>query len=104
MQCGGLLGGITAWHVRKLCDSPWEGGGGYTPDQVGRMTPDQVWFRLCKSDVFEKANRLTKPEPVEKPSEEGSVMIRGEDGTRRAVKVVRAADVVKKKRRRRKRG
>lgn len=30
-----------------LCESPWSGGAGYTPEQVARLTLDQVWFRLC---------------------------------------------------------
>ncbi len=33
--------------MRLLCNNPFDGGGGYTPEQVGDMTPDQVYFRLC---------------------------------------------------------
>ena len=49
---GGLLGGLTAYHLRMLCESPWNGGGGYTAEQVGRMTLDQIWFRLCDLDIL----------------------------------------------------
>ena len=39
--------GITSWHVRMLTDNPWNGGGGYTYEQVAVMTPDQIYHRLC---------------------------------------------------------
>ena len=38
--------GIGVYEIRILCESQWEGGGGYTPQQVGDMTPDQVYLRL----------------------------------------------------------
>ncbi len=109
MQCGGLLGGITAYHLRLLCESPWEGGGGYTPEQVGRMTPDQVWFRLCKIDVLKNApSRVDKRELPEQIPEGEGVLIRGQDGKLIRVPVVKASDLVKKpgrrEKRRRKRG
>ena len=55
----GLDYGINAWHIRLLCENPWEGGGGYTPQQVADMTPDQIYFRLCKLEMFED-NRTKK--------------------------------------------
>jgi len=35
-----------------LCENPWNGGGGYTPEQVGQMTLDQIWFRLCDIETL----------------------------------------------------
>lgn len=98
VECGGLLGGINAYHLRRLCESPWEGGGGYTPEQVGRMTPDQVWFRLCNLDILKRAGERTKKpvQPEEVPEGEG-VLLRGPDGKLRRVPVVKAKDLVVKK-------
>jgi hypothetical protein len=42
----GLLYGITAWHVHILCDNPMEGGHGYSPREVGRLTLDQIIMLL----------------------------------------------------------
>jgi len=50
---GGLMFGINAYVIRMLCEDPFNSGGaGYTPQQVGDMTPDQVWFRACDKDIF----------------------------------------------------
>jgi len=43
---GGLLYGINCWHIRILCDNPMDGGRGYTPEQVGALTIDQVLMLL----------------------------------------------------------
>lgn len=50
----GLLGGVTAYHLRILIDNPWSGGAGYTLEQVSRMTLDQIWSRLCEIDILKK--------------------------------------------------
>lgn len=31
--------------IRELCNSPFDGGAGYTPQQVGDMTLDQIFMR-----------------------------------------------------------
>jgi len=88
VESSGLLGGVTAHHLRMLCENPWNGGGGYTPEQVGRMTLDQIWFRLCDIEVLKRkvGGRVEKMEAMEassmiKTDEDG--MIRGmtADGT-----------------------
>lgn len=100
VECGGLLGPLTAYHLRMLCESPWEGGGGYTPEQVGRMTLDQVWFRLCNLKIFKTTNRLTKPDPPEEvPPGEGP-LVRGPDGKLKRVELVKASELVKREGRR----
>jgi hypothetical protein len=119
---GGLLGELTAWHLRMLCESPWEGGGGYTPGQVGEMTQDQVWFRLCKLETLKMpvGGRVEKVEAwqataVLKPDADGTVAGRDADGNpirgriggeSLARRLIREAEERKagRKRRRRKRG
>jgi hypothetical protein len=58
------LGGITAYHFRLLCENPWQGGGGYTPEDVGNMTLDQIWFRLCDKGILKNkiGDRVMKRE------------------------------------------
>lgn len=82
VDTGGLLGGLTAYHIRLLCENPWEGGGGYTMDEVGQMTLDQIWARLCDRDVLKKSmgNRTSEVDSLEipavlRPDKDG--MIRG---------------------------
>jgi len=41
--------GIGPRHIRLLTDNPWEGGGGYTPQEVRDMTIDQVYMRLSEA-------------------------------------------------------
>jgi hypothetical protein len=63
---GGLDFGINSYHLRMLCESGWNGGGGYTPEQVGDMTPDQIYFRLCEIDLLKrnKEGRRVRKVPV----------------------------------------
>jgi hypothetical protein len=89
----GLLGGITAYHLRMLCENPWSGGGGYTPEQVGRMTLDQIMFRLCDLDLL----RARSSAPIElsahatvqalKADDEGLYKGRAIDGSRIRAKI-----------------
>ena len=37
-------------HVRRLCESTMNGGYGYTPQQVGELTLDQVFMLLVDKD------------------------------------------------------
>lgn len=46
------MGGVTAYHLRMLTENPWNGGGGFTWEQVGRMTLDQIFGRLCEMDIL----------------------------------------------------
>lgn len=41
-----MLYGIGCWHIHLLCDNPWVGGRGYTPNQVAEFTLDQVLMLL----------------------------------------------------------
>ncbi len=71
-----------------LCENPWEGGAGYTPEEVGRMTLDQIWFRLCDKKILkrEPGGRVEKMETLMaagtlKPGKDGKVKGRAADGT-----------------------
>ena len=84
----GLLGGLTAWHLRVLTESPWDGGGGYTLEEVGRMSLDQIWSRLCKMDILKQdvGGRVEKVESLAAASiietdNRGFVKGRASDGT-----------------------
>ncbi len=88
VESGGLLGGITAKHLRWLCESGWNGGAGYTLEQVGRMSLDQIWFRLCDAKFLERevggrTERMGSLAAVGtlKPGKDGKVMGRAADGT-----------------------
>ena len=80
-----LLFGITTWHVRILCDNPWEGGAGYTPEQVYRMTIDQILMRLTDKKLLEgKGKRGQAMLPMAAAAlanKEGFIKGRAADGT-----------------------
>ncbi len=87
----GLLFGISVYHLRILCESPWNGGCGYTPAEVGAMTPDQVYFRLCDLDVLKKrAGRsvVEKRPPMAFPQG----MVRGKDADGNPITLPRRKD------------
>lgn len=84
VESGGLTGGVTAWHLGVLCDNPWNGGGGYDPNQIAMWSLDQIWFRLCGLDILKMDGRTEKVKPGEvgfEPDEDGRIMGRAEDGT-----------------------
>jgi len=85
--CTGLLAGITAYHIRILTEAPFNGGGGLSYEDVGNMTPDQVWHRLCKMDLLERTvgNRTrdysgVSAQGVLETDEEGFVKGRDSEG------------------------
>jgi len=64
------------------------GGGGYTPDEVGMMSLDQIWFRLVDMDILKnksggKPKKVSRLEAVGSlsPDENGLVKGRAADGT-----------------------
>lgn len=83
----GLLMGITVYHLRLLCESDWNGGCGYSPDQAAEMTLDQIFFRLCDKDMlkFDLGKREAKVKSegvgsVIKTDSKGRVRAKTEDG------------------------
>lgn len=81
--------GITTWHIRILCENPWEGGAGYTPEQVGNMTLDEVLMRLADKKVLKakmnrssrKGDSVTLKEVSSLASSDGTIKGRSKDGT-----------------------
>ena len=85
VETGGLLvsvGRVNSWMLRLLCENPWEGGGGHSPGEVARWTPDQVWFRLCDKNLLKLSGRTQSVSPgAVKVGEDGAVAGRAADGT-----------------------
>lgn len=84
----GLLGGLSAYEIRILVENPWNGGGGYSYEQVGKMTLDQIWSRLCDIELLKRpvGMRTKKMSPEAavgglQRSEDGTVRGRAADGT-----------------------
>lgn len=82
---GGLNFGITAWHLRWLTNDGFNGGAGYTPNEVAEMTPDQIWFRLCDEKFLRNApgkgrTRSVSVEEVAVLSKDGKLKGRAADG------------------------
>jgi len=71
----GLMFGLTIWHFRMLQENPWEGGGGYTPQEVAQFTPDQVYCRCADLKVLQ-AKEGTGVSKVS--SEEAVAMVDGD--------------------------
>jgi len=68
-----------------LIENPWDGGAGYTPQQVAQMTPGQIWFRLVDKKIINKGavRRTAKMEPGlvrAKADKDGMISARDADG------------------------
>lgn len=77
-----LLCGVGPKHIRMLCESSWDHGGyGYTPEEVGRLTLDQIFMLLGDRKVLRAGGkrRTMKAEAV-KTTDDGHVMGRDKDG------------------------
>ena len=76
--------GIAPRHIRILCDNPWDGGRGYTPEEVGRMTLDEIIMLLTDKKLLRVTGktRVTKVAPLSvKPDKDGMARGRAADGT-----------------------
>ncbi len=82
---GGLLCGITPYHVRALCDDAWNGGRGHRLKDVAEMTLDQVLFLLADKKMLTKNKDDQRTESVNpgtlKKGKDGKVAGRAADGT-----------------------
>lgn len=122
---GGLLRGITSYHLRMLTENVMEGGGGFDPRDVAEWSLDQIFFRLCDVELLKKGvgGRTKKIDPSEasahvKPQPDGTLKGRTADGdvvTKRVggkslarqlmeEEEARKAEGKKRRKRRRKRG
>lgn len=79
----GLLYGVTTWHVRVLCDNPWDGGRGYTPKEVGELSVDQVLMLLTDRKLLlaRRGKHVTAEQAVVLAGEDGAFRGRSVDGT-----------------------
>lgn len=77
----GLDYGITVWHLRMLMEHPWNGGAGYTPNEVAEMTLDQIVIRLLPIDMMKDRRELSSDEVAAAADEEGKLRVRLADGT-----------------------
>ncbi len=78
----GLLCGISAWHVRVLCDSPEEGGHGYTPDQVGSMTLDQIIMLMVdRKNLLNRKSTISPMNAASLAGPDGKIKGRASDGS-----------------------
>lgn len=50
--------GFAPWHVRILCNNPFEGGLGYTPQQVGDLTLDEAFMLMTDKAVLRRSGKL----------------------------------------------
>ena len=84
---GGLLCGITPYHIRLLVDDPWEGGRGLSATSVGDLTLDQIYMLLVDRKVLLAKSRKgggvrMAPQNVSaKADKDGMVRGRAADGT-----------------------
>ena len=79
----GLLYGISAWHVRLLCDNAFDGGRQYTPRDVGELTLDQVFMLLTDRKMLLKrtSNLSALQAGSSLADKEGMIAGRAADGT-----------------------
>ena len=80
-----LMCGVAPRHIRRLCDSPFDGGRGYTPRQVGELTIDQIYSLLCDSENLRKDAKVRSvsmtPMQVLKADKNGTIPGVAGDGT-----------------------
>lgn len=85
--------GITSRYLRMLVENPWNGGRGYTPKEVGEMTPDQIYFCLCDATILNdrKGERVKKMKVASggplQVDESGRVVGMMEDGSQIRAKI-----------------
>ncbi len=76
--------GIAPWHVYQLCKNPFDGGFGYTPQQVGDLTLDQIYMlfsdqaNLRRRDV--KIRTMESLEGISLLQKDGTIHGRSESG------------------------
>jgi hypothetical protein len=91
-----------------LCENPWNGGRGYTPNEVAEFTPDQIYFLLCDANVLKrKEGRRTKAVPSASGKLKGRTadgeLIELEAGGKTMLQIVQEREAAKKRRGRRRR-
>ena len=65
-----------------LCDNVMEGGRGYTPQQVGEMSLDQVLMLLTdRKQLLNRKKTIPSMEAVHLATKDGNILGRAADGT-----------------------
>ena len=96
---GGLLCGVTTYMIRILCESPnaisreARGQMGYSPQQVGEMSIDQIYmlltdWRVLRSKGKDRVEKINTTNLIGMADEEGFVRGRAADGTPMKLKSV----------------
>ncbi len=76
----GLMCGIGAREFKFLCDNPFSGGLGMSPQDVMNLTLDQIVLLLCPEENLPTSG-LKKMNPGAMPqNNDGKVKVRGDDG------------------------
>jgi hypothetical protein len=71
-----------------LTENPWNGGAGLSYDSVAKMTPDQIYHRLCDKDVLKvKGGRRIAKASSDSLVTDGTLKGRAADGTPITAKV-----------------
>ena len=79
-----MLYGITIQLLRVLCESPFNGGGGYTPRELATWTPDQIYFRAASVEAIGKRARQQVKSTwdcIKYANKDGMIKGRAADGT-----------------------
>ena len=65
----------------------WLGGYGFTPAEIAQMTPDQIYFILCRpADMIKTSRKSDKLDILQQhASRDGSIKVRLKDGTYRTL-------------------
>ncbi len=65
-----------------LAESQINGGAGYTFEQIGNMTPDQIFMRLLDHKLLAKRRSVSVTEALQyvKRDEKGRVKVRDDQG------------------------
>lgn len=84
--------GIGPAHIRRLCDNVFEGGFGFTPNEVGNMTLDQIFMLLADKRNLRsgkhRANKVQSFEAASYADKEGFIKGRDKDGKEIKAKIV----------------
>lgn len=76
-----MTGFVTPYLIRVLCENTFEGGRGYTPNEVGDMTLDQFLLCLLDKKYLSKGNiQKMSVSGAHSIAKEGKVKVRTAQG------------------------
>lgn len=83
MLTSGLLAGLTPRHIQLLCKGGLDGVYGYTPQQIGDMTLDQIFMLFAETKYLRGGRKRVVPtsaHEVASMSKDGLIKGRDEEG------------------------